>query len=79
MVSTIRATGFNQMSNCVAEPPAKYGLRDVVEQPEGDLVLRDALIEQIAIRTKYENGFEKAKKYYNIPIIKNIIRKIIAN
>lgn len=24
------------MSNCVAEPPAKYGLRDVVEQPEGD-------------------------------------------
>ena len=42
-------------------------------------VLRDALIEQIAIRTKYENGFEKAKKYYNIPIIKNIIRKIIAN
>lgn len=34
--STIRATGFNQMSNCVAEPPAKYGLRDVVEQPEGD-------------------------------------------
>lgn len=34
--STIRATGFNQMSNCVAESPAQYGLRDVVEQPEGD-------------------------------------------
>lgn len=34
--STIRATGFNKMSNCVADPPAKYGLRDVVEQPEGD-------------------------------------------
>lgn len=34
--STIRATGFNQSSNCITDPPAKYGLRDVVEQPIGD-------------------------------------------
>ena len=48
-------------------------------QEEYAKILRDALIEQIAIRSKYENGFEKAKKYYNLPIIKNIIRKIISN
>lgn len=40
-------------------------------------ILRDALIEQIASRMKYERIFEKIQKYYNIPIIGKIIRKLI--
>lgn len=34
--STIRATGINSTTNCATENPAKYGLKDVVDQPEGD-------------------------------------------
>lgn len=34
--STIRATGINVNSNCVAESPARYGLQSVKEQPMGD-------------------------------------------
>lgn len=41
-------------------------------------ILRDALIEQIAIRMKYESVFEKVQKYYKMPIIGKIIKKIIA-
>ena len=40
-------------------------------------VLRDALIEQIAIRTKYERIFEKAQKISEIPLIGRIVKKII--
>lgn len=40
-------------------------------------VLRDALIEQIAIRMKYEKVFEKVQKYYKLPVIGKIIKKII--
>lgn len=39
--------------------------------------LRDTLIEQIVIRTKYERTFEKVRKFYNMPIIGNIIKKLI--
>ncbi len=39
-------------------------------------VLRDALIEQIAIRTKYEKVFEKVQKLYRFPIIGRVLRKI---
>ncbi len=41
-------------------------------------ILRDALIEQVAIRMKYESVFEKVQKYYKMPIIGKIIKKIIA-
>ena len=41
-------------------------------------ILRDALIEQIAIRMKYESVFKKVQKYYKMPIIGKIIKKIIA-
>lgn len=41
--------------------------------------LRDALIEQIAIRMKYEKIFEKVRKYYEIPIIGKIVKKMIAD
>lgn len=34
--STLRATGINQESYLVEEPPVQYGLRDVREQPLGD-------------------------------------------
>lgn len=40
-------------------------------------ILRDALIEQINSRMKYERIFEKIQKYYNIPIIGKIVRKMI--
>lgn len=40
--------------------------------------LRDALIEQIAIRTKYEKTFEKVRKFYDMPIIGKIIKKFIS-
>ena len=40
-------------------------------------VLRDALIEQIALRTKYEKAFEKLKSFYNIPVIGKILKKLI--
>lgn len=42
-------------------------------------ILRDALIEQIAIRMKYERVFEKVQKYYKFPIVGKIIKKIIAD
>lgn len=41
-------------------------------------ILRDALIEQIALRTKYEKIFEKVKTYYDKPIIGKLIRKLIS-
>lgn len=41
------------------------------------LVLRDALIEQIAIRMRYEKYFEKAELICKKPIIGNIIKKFI--
>lgn len=34
--STLRATGYNQTPNHLAESPKQYGLRDVVDQPIGD-------------------------------------------
>lgn len=48
-------------------------------QEEYAKVLRDALIEQIAIRTKYEKIFEKAQKYYKLPIIGKVIKKLITS
>lgn len=41
------------------------------------LVLRDALIEQIFIRRKYEECWEKISKMVSYPVIGNIIRKLI--
>ena len=40
-------------------------------------ILRDALIEQVAIRMKYEKMFEKAQKFYTMPIIGKILKKIV--
>ena len=37
--------------------------------------LRDALIEQISIRTKYENVFMKVQKYYKMPVIGRILKR----
>lgn len=41
------------------------------------LVLRDALIEQIFIRRKYEERWEKISKMVSYPVIGNIIRRLI--
>lgn len=41
------------------------------------LVLRDALIEQVHLRQKYEKCFEIVGKLNNIPILNMIIKKII--
>lgn len=41
------------------------------------LVLRDALIEQIFIRQKYEERWEKISKMVSYPVIGNIIRRLI--
>lgn len=43
------------------------------------MILRDALIEQIAIRMKYEKLFEKVQKFYKIPVIGSIVRKFISD
>lgn len=46
----------------------------------GDLymnLLRDTLIEQIAIRMKYERLFQKVEGLYRIPIIRRIVKRII--
>lgn len=40
-------------------------------------ILRDALIEQIALRTKYEKAFEKVRKMVEIPILGKLLRRII--
>lgn len=40
-------------------------------------VLRDALIEQIAIRTKYEKIFDKFQKFYKFPILGRILKKVL--
>lgn len=42
-------------------------------------ILRDALIEQIAIRMKYEKVFEKVQKYYSWPIVGRILKKFISD
>ena len=39
-------------------------------------VLRDALIEQISIRTKYERVFEKLQKFYRLPVVGRILKRI---
>ncbi|MDE7311518.1 MAG: glycosyltransferase family 2 protein [Eubacterium sp.] len=46
-------------------------------QEEYAKVLRDALIEQIAIRAKYEKVFERVQKYYRIPVIGEVIKKLV--
>lgn len=46
-------------------------------QEEYAKTLRDALIEQVALRIKYEKMFERVQKYYQYPLIGRIIRKII--
>lgn len=40
-------------------------------------ILRDALIEQIACRMRYERIFEKVRKYTKIPVIGKIIKKMM--
>lgn len=42
-------------------------------------ILRDALIEQIAIRMKYEKVFEKVKKFYKWPVIGKVIKKFVSD
>ena len=39
-------------------------------------VLRDALIEQITLRTKYERTLNKFKVFYDMPIVGRILRKL---
>ncbi len=46
-------------------------------QEEYAKTLRDALIEQIALRMKYEKMFEQVQKYYQYPLIGKIIKRII--
>lgn len=41
------------------------------------IVLRDALIEQVHLRQKYEKSFEIIEKLYKFPVIKWIVNKII--
>lgn len=46
-------------------------------QEEYAKTLRDALIEQVALRMKYEKMFEQVQKYYQYPLIGKIIKRII--
>lgn len=78
-----RTTGFQsdyvQMQNTYRQI---YDNHKVFYQKNGEeyaKILRDALIEQIAIRMKYERVFEKVQKYYKFPIVGKIIKKIIAD
>ncbi|UWP56398.1 glycosyltransferase [Roseburia intestinalis] len=48
-----------------------------IHQEDYDKILRDALIEQIAIRSKYEKQFEKIERYYRIPIVRKVLKKLI--
>lgn len=43
------------------------------------MILRDALIEQITVRMKYEKLFEKVQRFYKIPVIGSIVRKFISD
>lgn len=40
-------------------------------------ILRDALVEQIALRMKYERAFQKVEVYYKKPILGKILKKIM--
>ena len=42
------------------------------------LILRDALVEQVSIRMKYEKVFEKVQKYYRYPLLGKINKKLTA-
>jgi glycosyltransferase, group 2 family len=42
-------------------------------------VLRDALIEQIAIRMKYEKVFVKIEKYCSMPIVGRVLKKMFVH
>lgn len=46
-------------------------------QEEYAKTLRDALIEQVALRMKYEKMFEQVQKYYQYPLIGKIIKRVI--
>lgn len=48
-----------------------------IHQEDYDKILRDTLIEQIAIRSKYEKQFEKIERYYRIPIVRKVLKKLI--
>lgn len=41
-------------------------------------VLRDALVEQVALRMKYERAFQKVERYYKKPILGKVLKRIIA-
>ena len=40
-------------------------------------VLRDALVEQVAIRMKYEKVFEKVRRYLAWPVVGKILKKMV--
>lgn len=75
-----RTTKFQDNSEQVKEIYRKiyYNHKDFYEQNSEKyaIILRDALIEQIFIRKKLENILEKLKRYYRIPILRWIIKKI---
>ena len=75
-----RTTKFQNNSEQVKEIYRKiyYNHKDFYEEnaEKYALVLRDALIEQIFLRKKLESMIEKLKKYYRIPVLRWIIKKI---
>lgn len=78
---TSRTTGFQ--SDCIQMQEVYRQIYDNHKSfyekysEEYAKILRDALIEQIAIRMKYEKIFEKIKKYYDTPIIGKMLKKIV--
>lgn len=46
-------------------------------QSEYAKILRDALIEQVALRTKYEDYFSRIQDIYRIPVIGKIIKRLL--
>lgn len=40
-------------------------------------ILRDALIEQVALRTKYEEYFSKLQEVYKVPVIGKIVKRLL--
>ena len=78
---TSRTTGFQadyrQMQQVYRQIYDNHSTFYEEHKEEYAKVLRDALIEQVAIRMKYEDVFEKAQKYYKLPVIGKFIKKII--
>ena len=76
-----RTTGFQ--SDCTQMQEVYRQIYDnhkdfyLANNEEYAKILRDALIEQIACRMRYERIFEKVRKYTKIPVVGKIVNKMM--